>query len=52
MTTKTGIAHCTTRLLQCPDLAALQRVWNGIAKEYQHHPEVVAIKDQMKEALK
>lgn len=51
MTTEVGIAHCIARLGQCPDLRALRKVWDGLAKAYQQHPTVAEFKDKMKEAL-
>lgn len=51
MTSPIGIAHCISRLRQCPDLTALARVWSGLGKEYQHNEEVAAMKNKMKEAL-
>jgi hypothetical protein len=50
-TTPAGRAHIKTRLLSCPSLDALRRVWDGIAPAYQRNPEVMKLKDDMKKAL-
>lgn len=51
MTTKAGIAHCTARLLSCPDREALRRVWDSLGIAYQREPEISALKDRLKEEL-
>lgn len=50
-TTPEGITHCIRRLGDCPDLAALKRVWSGFAYAYQRDPKVQEAKDSMKMAL-
>lgn len=52
MTTAAGITHVKTRLLSCPTLDALRRVWDGIGNDYQRHPEVMKLKDDLKKVLK
>jgi hypothetical protein len=47
-----GLAHIKTRLLSCPDLAALRRVWKGFSPEYQKHHEVLKLKEDLKKVLK
>lgn len=50
-TTPEGISHCVRRLGECPDIAALQRVWSGLAYAYQREKAVIEAKDAMKGAL-
>jgi hypothetical protein len=50
--TETGLAHVRLRLLSCPDLAALRRVWEGLGVEYQRHPDVMKLKEDLKQVLK
>lgn len=52
MTTPTGVAHLVGRLSSCPNLAALRKVWEGIHPDYQRHPDIMALKEKMKETLK
>lgn len=48
MTTKAGLAHVTSRLTSCPDLASLRRAWESLGLDYQRHPDVIALKDRLK----
>lgn len=52
MTTTIGIAHCISRLCDCPNLTALRTVWGNLGVSYQREPAVMDAKDKMKEALK
>lgn len=49
--TPQGKAHVVSRLGDCPDLAALRRVWDGLAYAYQRDPEILALKDRLKKEL-
>lgn len=51
MTTAAGLTHVKARLLSCPSLDALRRVWEGLGSEYQRHPEVMRLKEDLKKAL-
>lgn len=46
-----GLAYVLTRLSECPDLAALRRVWESLSPEYQKHPKVRDMKDRLKDQL-
>lgn len=48
MTSEIGLAHVKSRLLSCPDLASLRRVWDGLGYDYVRHPDIIALKDQLK----
>ena len=52
MTTAAGLTHVKTRLLSCPTLDALRRVWDGFSDEYKRHPEVWKLKEDLKKVLK
>lgn len=51
MTTEAGRQFVLRRLGDCPDRAALRRVWESLGVEYQRDPLVQEFKDKMKEAL-
>jgi len=51
MTTTQGRAFCIQRLSDAPDLAALQRVWEGLADDYKRDPAVQQHKDALKANL-
>ena len=46
-----GLAYVIYRLGVCPNLEALRRVWGNLGVEYQRHPEVIAMKDRLKEGF-
>lgn len=50
--TDKGRAFVLARLSDAPDLPALRRAWDSIARDYQRDPEIQAHKERMKEALK
>lgn len=47
-----GRTFVIQRLADAPDLAALRRVWDSISFEYRADPDVLAMKDKLKESLK
>ena len=49
--TETPLAFVIARLSDCPDLAALRRVWESLGRDYQSHPAVIAHKDALKQQL-
>lgn len=51
MTTPEGRALVFQRLGDAPDLAALRRVWDSLGWDYKRDPEVLALKDNLKERL-
>lgn len=51
MTTAKGRAHVVSRLTSCLDLASLRRVWERLGHDYQHDPEIEALKDKLKKEL-
>lgn len=51
MTTEAGRQFVLRRMGDCPDTAALRRVWDSLGNEYKRDPIVQDFKDKMKEAL-
>ena len=51
MTTEEGRRFVLRRMGDCPDLAALRRVWDSLGDDYKRDPIVQDFKDKMKEAL-
>jgi len=49
--TPEGRAYVLSRLSDCPDLAALAKVWGNLGFEYQRDPQIQSYKDKLKEAL-
>lgn len=46
--TPAGKSYVTSRLVSCPDLASLAKVWGQLGLDYQRDPDVIALKDQLK----
>ncbi|KAF0675098.1 hypothetical protein [Profundibacterium mesophilum] len=49
--TENGRAFVIARLSDCPDLAALRRVWESLSAEYQRDGVVRAAKDALKTGM-
>lgn len=52
MTTEAGRAYAIGRMVQCPDLEALRRVWESLSDDYKRDPKIHAFKERIKESLK
>ena len=49
--TQKGRSYVVNRLLSCPDLATLRRVWGQLGVEPKNDAEIIALKDRLKEGF-
>ena len=49
--TPKGRSYVVNRLLSCPDLATLRKVWGQLGVEPKNDAEIIALKDRLKEGF-